>query len=153
MYTRSKIALGVVTAYLAFRVARYLMAKDAANSAAKGQVAYGKWTKRDISQYTGADGKPVLIALDGKVYDVSEGRGFYGPGGAYSVFAGRDASRLLATQSFDDGMTEAELDAPIDPLDDLVGDDREGLNVYVGLFNVKYRCVGELVEPSADTQL
>ncbi|KAJ2711468.1 Dihydrodipicolinate synthase [Coemansia spiralis] len=150
MDDRVKITVGVAAAaYLAYRAARWVWAKDAANSAAKGRVPYGRWTKRQIAQYTGEDGAPILIALDGKVYDVSDGRGFYGPGGAYSVFAGRDASRLLATQSFDEGVTETELNAPIDPLDDLAGEDREGLDAYVGLFSVKYHCVGVLVEPTA----
>ncbi|KAJ1743663.1 Dihydrodipicolinate synthase [Coemansia sp. RSA 1086] len=126
---------------------KFLWSKDAANSAAKSQFTYRKWTKRDISQYTGANNQPILIALDGKVYDVSLGRGFYGPGCAYNVFAGRDASRLLAKQEFDDGMTDAELDAPIDNLHDLTEEDREALDSYIGLFSVKYHCVGELVEP------
>ncbi|KAJ2719967.1 Dihydrodipicolinate synthase, partial [Coemansia sp. Benny D115] len=82
----------------------------------------------------------------GKVYDVSAGHGFYGPGGSYHVFAGRDASRLLAMQSFDDGITEKELESPVDTLDDLTPDECESLDAYVGLFTVKYRCVGELVD-------
>ena len=32
----------------------------------------------------------------GKVFDVTGGASFYGPGGAYGVFAGTDASRGLA---------------------------------------------------------
>lgn len=37
---------------------------------------------------------PLYVAIDGDVYDVSDG-GIrnYGPGGAYSAFAGRDAAR------------------------------------------------------------
>jgi membrane-associated progesterone receptor component len=38
----------------------------------------------------------IWIALDGKVFDVSEGAGFYGPGGNYHGFAGVDATRALA---------------------------------------------------------
>ncbi|KAJ2655564.1 Dihydrodipicolinate synthase [Coemansia sp. RSA 1199] len=134
--------------YGTYKVFTYLWAKDKANTRAKRHTfACQHWTKRSISTYTGVNDTPILIALDGKVYDVSEGRGFYGPGCAYNVFAGRDASRLLAKQEFDDGMTDAELDAPIDKLDDLTEEDREALDSYIGLFSVKYQCVGDLVEP------
>ncbi|KAJ2742587.1 Dihydrodipicolinate synthase [Coemansia sp. BCRC 34301] len=137
-----------VAVYGVFKLGRVLWTKDAINTEQKkkkSSVAYKSWTKREISAYTGADNGPILIAVKGKVYDVSLGRGFYGPGCAYNVFAGRDASRLLATQSFDDGMTEAELDAPIDALDGLTDEDMESLDSYVGLYSVKYQCVGDLV--------
>ncbi|KAJ2779741.1 Dihydrodipicolinate synthase [Coemansia javaensis] len=149
MNNTGKVVVGLMAVYAAYRAVRWVWAKDAANAAAKAQVAYGRWTKREVARHTGADNGPVLIALDGRVYDVSAGRSFYGPGGPYSVFAGRDASRLMATQTFDDGLTEAELDSPIDPLDDLAPEDRECLDSYIGLFSVKYHCVGDLVEPSA----
>ncbi|KAJ1935443.1 Dihydrodipicolinate synthase [Kickxella alabastrina] len=140
--------------YGAYRGLRALWNKDAVNQAKRPSpgIRYKKWTKREISSYTGIEpGTPILIGVKGKVYDVSAGRGFYGPGASYNVFAGRDASRLLATQSFDDGVTEEEIDAPIDTLDDLTAEDMESLDAYVGLFTVKYRCVGELVD-SVDSE-
>ncbi|KAJ2083730.1 Dihydrodipicolinate synthase [Coemansia sp. RSA 988] len=152
MNSRSKVIVGLVLAYATYKTLRYLWTKNAANTAAKPRFKYRKWTKRDISQYTGAEERPILIALDGKVYDVTDGRGFYGPGCAYNVFAGRDASRLLAKQTFDDGVTEEEINAPIDSLDDLTDEDRESLDAYIGLFGVKYQCVGVLVEPTSDAQ-
>lgn len=143
----SKALLIAVSLYGTYRVLQYLWFKESINTTNKSTLAYKTtWTKREISQYTGKDGGPILIALNRKVFDVSMGRGFYGPEGAYHVFAGRDASRLLATQSFDDGITEEELEAPIDTLEDLTEDDWEGLNSYVGLYSVKYQCVGELIE-------
>lgn len=39
---------------------------------------------------------PILLAADGLVFNVWKGRNFYGPGGEYHLFAGRDATRLLA---------------------------------------------------------
>ncbi|KAL3941035.1 MAG: hypothetical protein SGBAC_004541 [Bacillariaceae sp.] len=39
---------------------------------------------------------PRLLAADGLVFNVWKGRNFYGPGGEYHLFAGRDATRLLA---------------------------------------------------------
>ena len=55
------------------------------------------WTLAELSAYNGTDAsKPLLLGCAGKVFDVSSARGFYGPGAAYGVFAGKDASRGLA---------------------------------------------------------
>jgi membrane-associated progesterone receptor component len=54
----------------------------------------------------------LYVAVKGDVFDVSEARSFYGPGGGYALFAGRDASKCLATMSLE----EVDLDQPIDGL-------------------------------------
>ncbi|KAJ1826115.1 Dihydrodipicolinate synthase [Coemansia sp. RSA 2599] len=145
----TKVVLTCLALYGTYRAVRFLLNKDYANKASKPQIAYKeKWTKREISQYRGqTPDTPILIGLKGKVFDVSAGRGFYGAGASYNVFAGRDASRLLAKQEFDDGViAEEELDAPLDALEDLLEDEKECLDSYVGLYTVKYRCVGNLVD-------
>ncbi|ORX71877.1 membrane-associated progesterone receptor component 1 [Linderina pennispora] len=145
-----KTVVALIALYYSYKAVCYLWTKDTKNqSRRRAPLPYRKYTKRELSQFTGENNTPVLIGLAGKVYDVSAGRGFYGPGGPYNLFAGRDASRLLATQSFDEGITEEELDAPIDKLEGLTEDDLEQMDAYIGLFNVKYLCVGELVEPTA----
>ncbi|KAF8476129.1 cytochrome b5-like heme/steroid binding domain-containing protein [Kalaharituber pfeilii] len=42
---------------------------------------------------------PIYVAIKGTVFDVSGNRSSYGPGGAYHVFAGKEASRALAKSS------------------------------------------------------
>lgn len=49
---------------------------------------------------------PVYLAVRGKVFDVTPGRNFYGPGGPYENFAGRDATRGLACGSFDEEVSK-----------------------------------------------
>ncbi|KAI7217269.1 hypothetical protein KC333_g4338 [Hortaea werneckii] len=58
-------------------------------------------TDAELALYNGTDPtKPVLLALNGTIYDVSAGRRVYGPGGSYHVFAGRDAARGFVTGCF-----------------------------------------------------
>merc|ERR1711939_717234 len=87
----------------------------------------------------------VFLAVRGKVYDVTSGRNFYGPGGPYENFAGRDATRGLACQSFDEDMLTKDLDGPLDPCDDLPPEQLENLKGWIERFDEKYLVVGKLV--------
>eukprot|EP00842_Homolaphlyctis_polyrhiza_P003451 jgi/Hompol1/4106/HPOL_001727-RA len=60
----------------------------------------------ELAQYDGSDpSKPIYIALEGIVYDVTEGRNYYGPGGGYEFFAGKDATRAYITGCFKTHLT------------------------------------------------
>ncbi|KAJ0961208.1 hypothetical protein J5N97_000802 [Dioscorea zingiberensis] len=82
-------------------------------------VQLGDVTLDELRVYDGCDPKkPLLMAIKGQIYDVSRSKMFYGPGGPYALFAGRDASRALALMSFDhndltgnlEGLSSAELE-------------------------------------------
>lgn len=62
------------------------------------------FTREALRRYTGADpGLPVLLGMNGDVFDVTEkGWVYYGPGMGYSQFAGRDATRSLALGTLSD---------------------------------------------------
>jgi len=69
-----------------------------------------------LAQYNGQDGRPLFLAIDGDVYDVSKGTA-YQPGGSYHHFVGIDAARAFATGCFQThrthdtrSLTEKELD-------------------------------------------
>ena len=88
-------------------------------------VLYTTFTPKTLEPFNGRDGGRILLAINGIVFDVTSGRNFYGPGslsssfrvnrawdllaylhlldGMYGNFAGRDASRGMAKQSFDEG--------------------------------------------------
>lgn len=55
-----------------------------------------------VQEFDGSNGKPIYIGVMGEVFDVSEASNFYGEGGPYHLFAGRDASRSLAKSSFEE---------------------------------------------------
>ncbi|KAK0383042.1 hypothetical protein NLU13_8958 [Sarocladium strictum] len=95
--------------------------------------------------FTGEDGGPVYFAVRGRVFDVSRGRNFYGPGGPYANFAGRDASRGLACGSFDEDMLTKDLDAELDTLSDLGPAEMDSLRGWEERFEEKYDVVGKLV--------
>lgn len=47
-------------------------------------IVLREYSREELSRCTGADpSTPILIAIKGKVYDVTRGRSFYGPGSAY----------------------------------------------------------------------
>ncbi|XP_010918518.1 membrane steroid-binding protein 1-like [Elaeis guineensis] len=65
-------------------------------------VQLGEIAEEELKAYDGSDPKkPLLMAIKGQIYDVTQSRMFYGPGGPYALFAGKDASRALAKMSFE----------------------------------------------------
>jgi len=84
---------------------------------------------------------PIYVGAGDLVYDVSFGGvTFYGPGGPYHKFAGRDASRALATMSLDD----ENLDNTA--IDDLTEKQQNTLNDWIKTFSERkgYPVVGRL---------
>lgn len=70
--------------------------------------------------------------MNGSIYDVTVGRAFYGPGGSYQFFAGRDAARAFVTGCFAEDLTAdlrgvEEMFIPVDPEDAAEGMDGDEL--------------------------
>lgn len=101
------------------------------------------FTVAELKKYDGTqpDGR-VLVAVNGNVYDVTKGKNFYGPGGPYAVFGGRDASRGLATFS----VTASPSDE-YDDLSDLKSHEMESVREWEMQFKEKYILVGRLLKP------
>mmetsp|Transcript_16589 Transcript_16589/g.23552 ORF Transcript_16589/g.23552 Transcript_16589/m.23552 type:complete len:269 (+) Transcript_16589:37-843(+) len=116
----------------------YIEPRDAANP----------WTLSELSLYDGTNNDndndneqqsegPILLAVNGIVYNVWKGRHFYGPGCEYHVFAGRDATRLLAKNRLVEE-TEEERAIPLS-----VGE-KAALQGWLYTFRNKYEVVGTL---------
>lgn len=94
----------------------------------------------DLAAHDGTvAGQRLWLAADGFVFDVEAGRDFYGPGGPYAAFSGRDATMGLATMEVDPAKwgprrTSAELSAA----------EADTLASWVARFRTKYRVVGFL---------
>ncbi|EKD14800.1 uncharacterized protein L3040_003981 [Drepanopeziza brunnea f. sp. 'multigermtubi'] len=78
-------------------------------------------TDADLAAYDGTDPtKPIYLAINGTIYDVSLGRRHYGPDGSYHFFSGKDASRAFVTNCFlEDGNPDLRgVEQMFLPLDD-----------------------------------
>ena len=96
-------------------------------------------TPRQLLAYNGTDpSKPIYVAMKGQIYDVTSGGSFYGPGGPYAMFAGKDASRALAK------MTKNEEDIT-SSLEGLSEKEIGVLNDWENKFQAKYPIVGRVV--------
>ncbi|KAK1754407.1 membrane-associated progesterone-binding protein 4 [Echria macrotheca] len=63
-------------------------------------------TLEELSAFDGTDPeKPIYLAINGTIYDVSSNARTYGPGGSYHYFAGCDASRGYVTGCFAEDRT------------------------------------------------
>jgi len=105
------------------------------------------WTIEDLRPYDGRDEDgPILMAVNGDVYNVWKGRHFYGPGCEYHILAGRDATRLLAKTKLEEE-TEDELKKELSIAD------RATLQGWIYTFKSKYEIVGKLdgFDPSSTT--
>jgi len=100
------------------------------------------FTVAELKAFDGTqpDGR-VLVAVNGTVYDVTRGKRFYGPGGPYAAFGGRDASRGLATFSVQASEKE------YDDLSDLTPPEMDSVREWEMQFKEKYELVGRLLKP------
>ena len=97
------------------------------------------YTLAELAAYDGSDPeKPLLLAIKGEVYDVGRGRDFYGPGGPYGMFAGKDCTRALAKVAFDDELFTGNIEG-------LDRDELAKLDEWIEMFEGKYRRVGRLL--------
>jgi len=137
------VAALVLAARRVFRVRMAALQESRARAAAAAESELlqknpKQFTKDELLAYNGTDpSKPLLLALKGRVIDVTSGFDFYGPGGPYGVFAGKDASKAFATMSIKEE----------DAHNDLTGIDENHLKVLDDWYNKltgKYPTVGRV---------
>lgn len=81
-----KIKLGLVFVGL-------VLASAVLNISVAPKKAENVFSEEELGQFDGTDpNKPIYIGMNGLVYNVTDGREFYVPGGPYHDLAGRDSS-------------------------------------------------------------
>ena len=95
----------------------------------------------------GEEDKPVYLSLNGIVFDVSDGRNFYGPGGPYELFAGHECGAALAKMSFDIQFLD-----DFDAVQDLKHGEKVELENWIEKFTF-YRCYPVLGRLILDSKL
>ncbi|PVV00453.1 hypothetical protein BB560_005162 [Smittium megazygosporum] len=107
-------------------------------------VTFSEYNLSELRDFDGTGPtKLIFIGIKEKVYDVSSKPEFYGPNGAYGVFAGRDATAALAKSDITTEFIPKVEDKPHD-LTTLSEKEKETLDGWVSFFDNKYQVVGTL---------
>lgn len=95
-------------------------------------------SSRELDRYCGEGDSGIYLAIMGQIFDVERGRKHYGPGGAYHVMAGKDASLAFVTGDFTEG-------GLTDDVSDLTPLQMTVLYDWLSFYQKEYPAVGVVV--------
>lgn len=143
------VFLTLVCAFLIYRLWRSTSPQDRDNSDVIKVPEPLKKHDMDLEELKNYDGhgpdRRVCIAINGLVFDCSKNQ-LYHPGGPYSSFAGRDATRGLAKFKVD------EVSEEWDDHTDLTPSEISSVQEWEMQFRERYEIVGKLVKELSVTE-
>ncbi len=95
---KRKIIIGIIVLQIGVALSVWTLTKSliAKPAIATAETQLPTMTLSQLKEFDGTDpNKPIYLAMDGKIYDVSAGREYYEPIGSYHMLAGTDASAML----------------------------------------------------------
>ena len=95
-------------------------------------------TLEELAKADGEHSDKIYVAIKGTVFDVTRNAAAYGPGRDYHIFAGKDASRGLATSSLDPVNAVPEYE-------DLPEKQQKILSDWFKFFTLRYNIIGKVV--------
>lgn len=98
------------------------------------------FTVKELIEFNGVSNERILMAICGKVYDVTRGKSFYGPGAAYGKLAGHDATRALGTMDIEN---VKDVD---DDTSDMTVSEMDDAKEWAERLSYKYPFVGRLIK-------
>lgn len=95
------------------------------------------FTEEELKKYDGSEEElPIYMAVKGVVFDVSEGKEFYGKDASYNALVGKDSTRAVAKMSLDpEDLTSDTTGLTVEQLQSLD-------SIFEGTYKTKYPIVG-----------
>ncbi|KAG5186525.1 cytochrome b5-like heme/steroid binding domain-containing protein, partial [Tribonema minus] len=116
----------------------------------QGCAALLEFSPKQLAEFDGAarEDKKIYVAVMGRVFDVSDSGYMYGPGGSYSVLAGKDATLALAKMD----MSPSSFDPKQlrEGLRSMTPEHVESVKGWVGMLSGKYEIVGRYIPEFSD---
>ncbi|KAI0035468.1 progesterone binding protein [Vararia minispora EC-137] len=98
------------------------------------------FTLEQLKVFDGSDpSKPIYVSIKGTVFDVTHKRDTYGPGQAYNLFTGKDASRAL-------GKSSLKQEDAVSDYSTLPENERKVLDDWHSFFTKRYNIVGKVID-------
>lgn len=105
------------------------------------------FTDLELGKYTGENNGKIYLSILGKVFDVTNGRKYYGKGESYHGFAGKDASKAFITGDFTvSGLTDDLSDVSPNDLADL----RDWLLMYEKDYSYRGKLIGRFYDSDGE---